>query len=89
MIYTLQETAKKVVECWEVVNPMTQYQQTNSPHWSSYTSLKNKWRELIKDQSILHQNCPEDIDVGLSWDFKGYVTTLLRYDKSNYIRKHG
>ena len=38
---------------------------------------------MIKDQSILHQNCPENNDVGLSREFKGYVTTLLRYDKSN------
>jgi len=32
--------------------PLTQYQHTNSPHWSPYISLRFNWENLIKDQSI-------------------------------------
>ena len=96
MIYTLQETAKKVVEWWEVVNPVTQYQQTNSPDWSSYTSLKNKWREFNKrskqfpfgDNLINTHNFSLDYILKLSgehwcWSFLGLQGFCERKQKKN------
>ena len=40
-----------------------QYQQTNSPDWSPYISLKISWENLLKDQSIF-------LMVSISWILK-------------------